>query len=245
MEIMDNLEYIDDYFKNNAPEQKQEFEKRIVEDPAFAEDVSFYMSAQQVAQNEWNEESKIRFREIYKKQHQAVSQKTPVRSLWIYAAAAMVIGVTFGIYIFLKPGESPKLMADRYINEQLKTLPVTMGNKESELQKGLQLYNEEKFTEALALFEHVIKTDTSDFTSKKYAGIVSLRLKQYDKAITYFTALKNYTSLYSNAAVFYLALTLMERNQPSDAEQAKQLLQDVVQNNLEGKEVAQEWLKKL
>jgi hypothetical protein len=37
----------------------------------------------------------------------------------------------------------------------------------------------------------------------------------------------------------------MERNQPGDLAKAKLLLQKVVANDLEGKEMAVEWLKKI
>jgi tetratricopeptide (TPR) repeat protein len=86
--------------------------------------------------------------------------------------------------------------------------------------------------------------DTSLFEVKKYAGIVSLRLGQYDKAINYFSQLANYTQLYANPGKFYHALTLMKRNRPGDKQTAKILLEQVVQNDLEEKETAQQWLKK-
>ena len=73
-------------------------------------------------------------------------------------------------------------------------------------------------------------------------GIVYLRLANYDKAFLYFQQLENYP-LYSNPAIFYQALTLMKRNGPGDKQNAKQLLQQVVKDNLEGKAVAQQWLK--
>ena len=120
-----------------------------------------------------------------------------------------------------------------------------MSGREDSLQSGLRLYNEAKFSEALQQFENIVKTDTSNFTAKKYTGLVYLRLRQYDKAITVFTQLQQYTSLYANPATFYLALTLMERNSAGDTTEAKKLLQQVVQNDLEGKEIAQQWLGKL
>jgi tetratricopeptide (TPR) repeat protein len=83
-----------------------------------------------------------------------------------------------------------------------------------------------------------------DISAKKYAGIVYLRLSNYDKALAYFQDLEKYTSLYANPAIFYHALTLMKRNQPGDKQTAKQLLQQVVQNNLEGKGNAKQWLDK-
>ena len=69
-------------------------------------------------------------------------------------------------------------------------------------------------------------------------------LEQYDKAINYFSQLGNYTYFMQTPGKFYHALTLMKRNQPGDNETAKQLLQQVVENDLEGKKDAEEWLKK-
>ncbi|MBS1916115.1 MAG: hypothetical protein JST87_07550 [Bacteroidetes bacterium] len=245
MKIMDNLEYIDDYFKN--PEQKErreEFEQKILGDPTFAEDVSFYISTHEFVQSEWNAESKMRFRQIYEQQ-KTRTPKTIVRTIWAYAAAAVVIGIIFGVYFFTKNNASPKQLADMYIQKEFATLGVKMTGTEDASQKGLRLYNEGKLKEALQQFKSIITSDTSDLAAKKNAGIVSLRLQEYDSAMVYFTQLRKHTELYSNPATFYLALTLMERNQPGDAVMAEQLLLNVVQNNLEGKEVAQEWLKKL
>jgi tetratricopeptide (TPR) repeat protein len=245
MKIMDNLDYIDGHFKNERiPEQEQEFEKRMAEDPGFAEDVAFYISAHNIVQKEWRTERKKTFREIYDRDRDKI--KAPVRPLWTYlAAAATVAALIVGLYLFFKPGTGGRELADQYIQEQLKTLGITMSSREDALQTGLRLYNEAKFSEALQQFESIVKADTSYFTAKKYTGFVYLRLGQYDKAITVFTQLQQYTSLYANPATFYLALTLMERNSAGDTTQAKKLLQQVVQDDLEGKEIAQQWLGKL
>ena len=80
------------------------------------------------------------------------------------------------------------------------------------------------------------------YEAKKYAGIVSLRLKDYDKAINYFSLLENYTNLYANPGKFFHAIALLKRNKPGDKEQAKALMEQVVQNNLDGKEDAQKLL---
>ncbi len=109
----------------------------------------------------------------------------------------------------------------------------------------MRLYNEHQLDSSLRLFESIIQRDTANISAKKYAGIVYLRLGNYDKALAYFQELEKYTSLYSNPATFYHALALMKRNQPGDKQQARQLLQQVVQNDLEEKETAQQWLKKL
>ena len=78
---------------------------------------------------------------------------------------------------------------------------------------------------------------------KKYLGIVYLRLGNYQKALFYFHQFESDT-LYSNPSVFYQALTLLKRNLPGDKEKARELLQQVRDNDLEGKEFAQKWLDK-
>lgn len=133
-------------------------------------------------------------------------------------------------------------MADQYIRQHLQTLGVQISSRRDSLQSGLRLYNEGRPEEALQQFEKIIQFDRSDFTAKKYAGIISLRLKEYDKALAYFKQLESHRTLYTNPAQLYQALTLMERNFPGDADKAKQLLQQVVKNDLNGKEAAHEWL---
>lgn len=240
---MDNLDYIENYFSNQPdPARIIEFEQRIQADPAFAEEVAFYLSALGVSRDASQAEKKQHFKKIYQKHH-VVSAFRVKKLIYYFAAAALVAGVIFGIYTFVNPISPPQL-AGQYEKEHLQTLPVTMSSRSNSLQNGLRLYNEGNFDEALLQFESIIRSDTSNADAKKLAGIVSLRMKDYKKALGYFNQLETYTGLYSNPALFYQALTLMERNQPGDAREAKLLLQKIVDQDLEGKEYAQEWLRK-
>ena len=245
---MDNLEYIEAYFKEELTlEKKKEFEQRITADPVFAEEVAFYLSSKQAIAAVVVEQRE-RFREVYTEykqgSHAEKQQPTLIRKLWPWAAAAAVLaGIIFSWNTWLRSPSAQEL-ADKYAKENFQTLPVTMGNKEDSLQKGLRLYNEGRMEEALKQFESMALNDTSFVEAKKYAGIVSLRLGQYDKAINYFSQLENYTQLYSNPGKFYHAITLMKRNHSGDTERARRLLQLVVENDLEGKASAEQWLKK-
>ena len=239
---MENEDYIESYFNNDLPAaEKEQFEQKIITDPAFAEEVAFYYSAWQTAKNQLAEEKKKRFAEIYQK-NTSIKKPGITIKLWKYAAAAAVVaGIIVGSYLYTKP-VSPQQLADEYIQQHLQSLPIKMSSQGNSIQDGLNLYNEGKLPQALQRFEKIISADTSSLDAKKYAGIVSLQMKQYDKALTYFTQLENHPNLYSNPAKLLKAITLMERNGAGDAEQAKALLHQVMQNNLEGKETAQEWL---
>jgi len=245
---LDTLLYIDTYFSTEpSPGTKEEFEKRITEDPAFAEEVAFYLSAKQAATEQLTEEKNERFKDVYahyKKTNKTTIQKPVIRKLWPYiAAAAIITGIIFGRAVFFTAA-SPEQLADKYIKDNFQTLGVTMSSKEDSLQTGLRLFNDGKLNEALTQFESIANRDTSSPEAKKYAGIVSLRLQRYDKAITYFTQLGNTIQLYANPGKLYQALTLLKRNQPGDKQAAKVLLQQVVQFDLEGKETAKELLDK-
>lgn len=241
---MEEMAYIDDYFAGNLPpEEQKHFDQRIQSDKEFAEQVAFFLSTKQALAAAESAETKERFRSLYQVDgHQGNLRQ--VRRLWPYLAAAVLIGfAVVAWFLFSARSENPQQLADKYIQENLIKLDVTMGAKEDGIQPGLNLYNEKRDSEALTFFENMIRKDSSNYEAKKYAGIVSLRLKSYDKALDYFTQCETYHRLYANPAVFYQALTLMERNHKGDSDSAKQLLLQVVQHDLEYKEVAQEWLK--
>jgi tetratricopeptide (TPR) repeat protein len=241
---MDNLDYIENYF-TGEPEAslKKEFEERITSDPEFAAEVAFYLSAKQVSGDVSRSAKKEQFKELY--QNKKTARPAPVRKLvYYFAAAAVAAGIIFGTYIITNTA-SPTEMANQYIQSNLQNLGVKMGGGADSIQDGLRLYNDGKMTEALATFEKIARADTSSFNAKKYAGIAALRLKEYQKALSYFEQLEIYSGYYSNPALLLQAVTLMERNQPGDQAKAKLLLQKVVANDLEGKEMAVEWLKKM
>ncbi|MBS1600966.1 MAG: hypothetical protein JST75_22325 [Bacteroidetes bacterium] len=241
---MDSLDYIDSYFKGELDQSEMTvFEGKIINDPAFAEAVASYLSIQQVAKEQAEEDKKKKFRELYA-QRKTVNTKNTVRKLWpSLVVAALVAGIIFGLYVFVQP-VSAKQLADRYIREQLQSLPVTMGARDS-MQTAINLYNQEKLTEALKSFQRIIESDPGNFQAIQNAGLTSLRLQHYDRALEYFKQMETHKELYTNPSLIYQALTLMKRNDKGDAEKAKQLLQQITKENLEGKEVAGKWLEKL
>ena len=235
------LEYIDNYFKGNITEQeKVEFERKIESDPVFAEEVAFYVASIGALKEEYASESKMEFRKLVHEMPEVKPAR--VLRLWpMLAAAAGIVAIVIGLFLFNRP--TPERLASDYIKDQLKTMSVTMSAAEDSMGKGTRLYNEGKLLPALRQFESIIATDTGAVDAKKYAGIVSLKLGNYDKALSYFTEVER-TPLYANPGKFYRAVTLMKRNKGNDTQEAKKLLEEVVQFNLEGIDVAKRWLKR-
>ncbi len=242
---MDNMEYIESYFQGiKSDTQKQQFEKRIIEDASFAEEVAFYVSANNTVHQQLQQEKKQRFRELYEQQ-KVIPMWQPVKNIWQYMAAASVIVAVIVLSWFMYAQKNaPQQLAGNYIQQNFKTLSVTMGNTDS-LQTGLNLYNSGKLGESLAVFEKQAQNNSANIDAQKYAGIVALRLKNYDKALRYFTMLETHRSLYSNQGKFYKAITLLRRDDNGDKDAAKRLLNEVIAKNLEGKSQAVKWMQKL
>jgi tetratricopeptide (TPR) repeat protein len=240
-------DYIEAYFSGAlSPEERSEFEKRIEMDKNFAEEVAFYLSAKQVLKEEVNREKKEWFRQLADQNPDLEKQPAPVRTMWVYrlAAAAAVISVIFlSWYLFLQKPASPTQMADRYIKDSFQHLNVKMGDGRDSLQIARQFYNDGQLTSSAKIFENIAQRDSSNTEAITNAGIVYLRLSEYDKALAYFQQLEKDT-LYFNPAVFYQALTLLKRNHIGDKQRARELLQKVVDNDLDKKEIAQQWLEK-
>ncbi|MFT3703436.1 MAG: tetratricopeptide repeat protein [Agriterribacter sp.] len=245
---MEHMEYIDNYFKgSNSQAQKQEFERRIVEDASFAEEVAFYISTHQIAQQQSLEEKKQRFRDIYNEQKENTAAPAPVRKFSRYAMAASITGVLLilSLVFLFRNNSSPQQMADAYAKENWKKLGVSMDNDRNSLQHGLKLYNDGKFAESAIIFESVLKTDSTNDYAKRYLGIAYFSAGDFEKALQCFSLLAANTSLQSNPGMLYKAVTLLKRNKSGDKEAAKDLLQKIVDDDLEGKPEAEEWLHKL
>jgi len=243
-----NIEYIDAYFQRMLDsEEIRRFEQRIAEDKVFADEVAFYLSAKMSLKAEANQEKKDWFRQLLSQQAPVVhiDHNRSAKKAWLYrmsAAAAVIICVFLAWYLFFSKSTTPRQMAENYIDENLKTLSVTMGVTDS-LQEGRRLYNAGQYDSAVRQFESMIQRDPSNYLLKNYAGIVYLKLGNYEKALQYFKEFQNDT-LYSNPSQFNQALTLLKRNLPGDKQKARELLQQVRDNDLEGKEFAQKWLDK-
>src|SRR5258708_37606861 len=90
------MDYIEDYFgKEATTEEIRQFEQYILEDPAFADEVAFYLGARQVARDLGEGEKKQRFLDLY---HQAPSSR-PLRTIG-RAGWGAIASAVFGALLF-------------------------------------------------------------------------------------------------------------------------------------------------
>jgi tetratricopeptide (TPR) repeat protein len=245
--MQQNWEYIEAYFTQSlGDEERKAFEVRCGQDEAFAGDVAFYLTARSAAREVLVEEKQ----KIYaadddakmERPKAAAGKRIAFRKWMLYAAAACII--LFAGFYFIYQSPAPQQLANKYIQENYAILSQTMDASRDSLQLGIAAYNSQDYQRALVLFEGINQHNPAGSDAKKYAGLAYLQTKNYDKALERFKDLSAMKGQYSNSGDFLQAVTLLQRNHPNDKEQAKQLLQKVVQENEEGSNQAREWLDK-
>jgi tetratricopeptide (TPR) repeat protein len=244
---MESLEQIDAFFSGEpTPEEASQFEKKVLEDPEFANEVAMYLATFAASKEANTQEQKKRFRDLYRQQAPArILQIAPPNRKWLplAAAAALLIMVAFA-WLLSQRHADPTKLAGQYIQQNLSVLPLKMGPTDP-VQTGINLYNSGKFTEAARQFQELLQADSLNPTALLNAGIVSLRVGNYDQALDLFTRLEKHTDPHVNPALFYQALTLMRRNTTGDSDHAKLLLNWIVREELNRKQDAKELLSKM
>ena len=231
------LEQIDKYLNNELSlSERQVFENQLSTDSTLAKELAFYANTQTASKQLANEKRKEQFEHL----RTEISSRT-VRKIkpmiWVSGLAASVV-LALGFWWFSQNAtQNAEILADVYIQEHFENLPVKMDGNADSLQMGLRLFNEKKLNDAQKIFEEILLRKNNDSETTKYAGITALKLQQYDKAIQYFQVLSKQTNLYSNPGKFYEALALMKQNKV-DRKKAKEILNEVIINNLEGNEEA-------
>lgn len=237
--------YVEEYYRGTLEAgEKKQFEDKIISDPVFAEEVAFYLSAIAVTKEIRQEETRERFKGLYKQERPAKKTRSSgiISLSWVITSvAASLILAVGGYFLFFQT--SPENLANNYVKENLMELDKTMGATDT-LQQGIVMYNAHQYDSAIMLLKGFYISHPDNSEAKKNIGLAYLAQKNYDEALRQFDELENMHGLYADRALFYKAITLMERNDKGDKEKAKQLLQIVREQKLYGKEKAEEWEKK-
>jgi tetratricopeptide (TPR) repeat protein len=242
---MIDAEYIEAYFKGQLNDsEKRQFEERLLRDDAFSKDVALYITVEEgIRQNllsqkraEWTETN----------DNKVIKLSSPVAKLklqrWVpyLAAASLFVAIVF-FYLFKI--DTPQKLADSYVSQHLTQLSQTMNASRDSVQLGIAAYNNQEYDVALQIFEKIQVERPENNNAKKYTGLVYLITGNYDKALQQFDELTNRKDVFQNPGMFLKAITLLKRNKKGDKEEAKQLLERVTKENMEGSKEAKRWLQ--
>lgn len=238
-------ERIESYFNQQLPPvEREQFENELLHDPTLADEVAFYLRAQQVIREQLLAERHAEWQKM--DSMPAAKSVAQVRRLspWYYAAAAVFLLAIAWVWLSV-PTPTVRELAGTYVEENFTTLSVQMGGEVDSLQTAIQQYNEGRFGAAQTISEQLLHRNAVNAEALKLLGIIALRQQHYEQAVTYFNRLAERQDLYANPGKFYQALTYLQRGYPADLAAAQKLLQSVVSENLEGRPQAEKWLKTL
>jgi len=109
--------------------------------------------------------------------------------------------------------------------------------------KGIELYNERKYDEAISQFELVLNEKSLNPMSNFYTGLCYMEKGNYDKAIVSFkNVIVQKDNLFTELAEWYTALSFLKTNDKKDA---YDILNKIVENKGYNHKSAKELLKKL
>jgi tetratricopeptide (TPR) repeat protein len=175
------------------------------------------------------------------------SQKKSVQSgrrnsaaRYLLAAVLMLLILAIS-WFMLRPAQTDlRKLADGYALDHF--LRIRMNVSEDSLRLAISKYHDGHYATSLRLCEGVLKREPASTDARQIAGIVYLHLLDYTPAIEHFHELGKQHSLPSNPGKFYEAIALLKRDASGDREKAKLLLEEVIDQNLEGKNEAVIWL---
>jgi hypothetical protein len=110
------------------------------------------------------------------------------------------------------------------------------------LNRGMAYYGSERYAEALAEFQLVLKEDPSNATANFYSGVSALALDDPKKAISYFKETDNRNNQYYEATLWYEALANVKLG---NKKEATRLLEKIIGLNGQYKSQAEQTLKEL
>lgn len=228
--------------KSISAAEKAQFEADLLSNPELAAALAFYVTAKDAAREE------ARKQKLKERHNDWQALRKPNRRFselrkW-YAIAAVVAMFAFGVTWYMIKSDRPDLeqLATAYTDENFTTLSLEMGGNTDSIQTAVNNYNRGQYATATKLCDAILARDPDNAEAKKVAGIVALRLLDYDKAITYFHQLGEQQNLYANPGKFYEAIALIKSGSPLNKKKAQELLQEVIDGNLEGKPEAMRWL---
>lgn len=243
--------HIEDYFNQDLPPpQRAQFEEDLRQNSQLREEVAFYLKTKQVLREQTLAKRHAEWQKLPDDEEAIPAAPARRLTLWQYAAAAVLV-VAMGVaWLWLSGTKelAEPLLAQTYVEQQLDSLSVQMSGAADSLELAKDRYNQDRYSEALAIGEELLQRNPNNGEALKVAGLAALRQQDYDRAIEHFHRLAGQPDLFYNPGKFYEAIAYLSRNRPSDKKAAKDLLEAVISGEQVGKaekDQARQWLQEL
>lgn len=165
-----------------------------------------------------------------------VPMKRPslVRRITAVAAAVVIMGGV-SISLIFNSTNSLQRQAGEMVKEEMAQIGGEMGDTEANaMVRGIEAYNTADYTTAATIFDSLHAASPDNLELLEYSGQAALQLNHYDTAISRFKQLATHTEIRNNPGTLYEALAVIQRKQEGYKEEARRLLNIVVQEKQKG-----------
>ena len=210
-----------------TPTEQEEFQRKLQEDPAFAEE----LEAATVLMAQYKVEKKKRWQEMLEKRQEQGQEDAVVRVLrpgrggWLRRIAAAVILLLIGsfAYWYFASGPSLENMVADYVADRHVPPTTTMGSEEAiDLwRQSRQAYLDGNFTEVIRLISLMQNEVTLNAEQHFYLGLAHLyaEVPDYDESILQMARSADLDPLrFGEQADWYRSLAYLRQNRRSEAQ---------------------------
>ncbi|MEZ4849368.1 MAG: tetratricopeptide repeat protein [Bacteroidia bacterium] len=224
-EKADIYEWIESYLAGDLEgEALSEFEDRLQTDTEFARQVQLH---QELADT-FGDPDRDKLLGILSELGDEFSSKqsSPVRSLWtpkrwMTIAAGVLVLCIIGILVNRwSSGKDPQALFDQYYETY--SIPGNLRSPETHFDslwnEGIKAYNEQKYEEAIPLFQQILESDSLTSSASFFLGLSLLEENQLAKSAQALEmTINDENSLFRDQASWYRALIYLKQNQTDNA----------------------------
>jgi tetratricopeptide (TPR) repeat protein len=222
-----DIDLIEAYLRGTLDEQAlAAFQKRREDDPEFDREVIDYSQIINRIRSTHEQDFMNKLRhwdsEIENRQEAKV---IPFRRIFLIAASVLLLAIA-GLYVFRNSQSDHEQLFQEYFQPYENVISERSGKNDNQ-QKGMELYDQKKYEEAIVLLKLAIMEDSDNASLKSYLGIAYLAAGHAQEAKTTFDAIvKNDRSLFKEVAEWNLAMTYLKLD---DEASMKRTLEGIIQ----------------
>ena len=232
-----------------SAEEQADFERRLKEDPELTEFLDIQKEIDEVILDREALDFAATLDEAYdayKTKKQPVKRLRPVYR-WTGIAAALLVFLGIGMLLRQQTADLPvsQLIVKKYYRPY--EVPVNYrsaeGTVDATFRQAVEKYNNKEYSEAIRLFEQVLKEDNTRMDANLMSGLSNFETKHYKQADSSFRRIiKHRDNLYVQQAQWYLGFCFLMTHQD---EKAIQLYRKIVEEQGYYSKKAEKILKKL
>ena len=245
---LENDILIQKFLRNNLSEEERDFFlKKMEQDTAFKEKVSFERELfQSLNEEEWHfiDENKENVKEYAKifdseetqktkeilKREQALYKKSITKNTIkkkFYHIAALVV-LLFAVYSIVNFKNSTDRLINKYLNKTELPSIIERSEEKNTLIQAQNLFEKGEYSNALLIFQQELKNPkNTNATIYLYVGISQIQLKNLDAALYTFDKLAKSNLLDAPKGIWFKALVYIKMDEIG---KAKVLLKTIIKN---------------